>query len=117
MQYKTLAIFFASVALADEIDKLSSDAALVSLYTYPTWVLDAESRHHARLAYAATATQDWLTFSESSTSATATTTSSASLSSLSSGSSVSTGGAPAVTGDVFMGLAGAAGILGLAVAL
>ncbi|CAI7635083.1 unnamed protein product [Penicillium palitans] len=149
MHYNALAIIFAATALADAVDKLQSDPTLLSLLTNPTWVIDAINsaeptawassfEYDAAFAssvliaenagtmpsYEATATQDWLTFSLSSTSvsATATTTSTASPTSASStsgstGSSVSTGGAPAVTGDVFMGFAGAAGILGLAMAL
>ncbi|CRL29310.1 unnamed protein product [Penicillium camemberti] len=171
MHYNAFAIIFATTALADAVDKLQSDATLLSLLTNPTWVIDAinsaeptawassfeydaafassvliaenagtmpawysdlpesvvvfeSTRLEAIQSYEATATQDWLTFSLSSTSAsaTATTTStaspiSASSSSGSTRSSVSTGGAPAVTGDVFLGFAGAAGILGLAMAL
>ncbi|KAJ5335082.1 hypothetical protein N7452_007485 [Penicillium brevicompactum] len=166
MQYNVLSLLLAITCLATATNGASIDPALESLYSVPTWVVEAmnsaeptawassfsvrlvsarcdERRDHAawytnlpesvqefestKLAaigsYGSTATQDWATFTESSATATATatatskSTSSSSSSSGASSISVATGGAPSATGDVLLGLAGAAGILGLAIAL
>ncbi|KAJ5782876.1 hypothetical protein N7457_004650 [Penicillium paradoxum] len=108
----------------------SSVMAADNAGTFPAWysnlpksVQEYETTHREALsAYAQTATQDWITFTDSPTTATpsatvATSTNTASSASGTDATSTSTGGAPAVTGDVLLGLAGAAGILGLAIAL
>ncbi|KAJ5336751.1 uncharacterized protein N7506_004773 [Penicillium brevicompactum] len=140
MQPNTLSLLFAITCVTAATNGASIDPALESLYSVPTWVVEAmnsaeptawassfsvqkfESTKLAAIgSYGSTATQDWATFTESSATATATATStSTSSSSSSSGASsisVATGGAPSATGDVLLGLAGAAGILGLAIAL
>ncbi|KAJ5519949.1 hypothetical protein N7463_000402 [Penicillium fimorum] len=164
MQYKTLAILFATTALAAASDESAFDPIPESLATVPTWVADAlssaeptawdsslrsdfaflssvlvaenagtmpawysnlpesvqeweSSREAAIVSYAQTATQYWPTFASSYATATASATSTPSSSLEASTSLLSTGGAPAATGGIFMGLAGAAGLLGLAIGL
>ncbi|CAI7666287.1 unnamed protein product [Penicillium bialowiezense] len=139
MQYNTLSVLFAVTCLAAASNGASIDPALEydeafassvlvaeNAGTMPAWysnlpesVQEFEStKLEAIRSYGSTATQDWPTFTDSSTTATAVATStSSSSSSDENASSASTGGAPAVTGDFFLGIAGAAGILGLAIAL
>ncbi|KAJ5769179.1 hypothetical protein N7520_003738 [Penicillium odoratum] len=96
--------------------------------TMPAWysslpesVKHFESTKDAAIySYELTATQkDVFTSSgsHSTVTATATATATATGSSDADASSISTGGAPAATGAIFVGLAGAAGILGLSLAL
>jgi cobalamin biosynthesis Mg chelatase CobN len=191
MHYNPLALFFAITALAAASDEFSIDPVLESIYSVPTWVVEAinsaeptawassfeydlafessvlvaenagtmpawysnlpesvqvfeATKAAAISSYARTATQDWFTYSDSSatgtatattatsttatsttatsttatsTTATSTTATSTSSSSDANASSVSTGGAPTASSDIFLGIAGAAGILGLAIAL
>ncbi|KAJ5623153.1 hypothetical protein N7490_011758 [Penicillium lividum] len=92
--------------------------------TMPAWysslpesVKHFESTRAAAIySYELTATQNDV-FTTSGSHATATATATATGSSDADATSISTGGAPAATGAVFVGLAGAAGILGLSLAL
>ncbi|KAJ5372803.1 hypothetical protein N7517_004809 [Penicillium concentricum] len=112
-------------SLRSDFAFLSSVLAAENAGTMPAWYSNLPesvqqweiTKEAAIVSYAQTVTQNWPTFTNSYATDTASVTRTLSSSSDASTSSVSTGGAPVVTGGVFMGLTGAAGILGLAIAL